>query len=119
MMSVFWRFNEPSSWCFGLLCMLLFQLDPLCNWYRLNSESCARMLERVQNLAGVMAGMVRYSLLLEPGTITPHLTVTLLYFSFKCINCKAGIDGLHASDKLGFCSHQKKNWWVSDEEELF
>uniref|UniRef100_A0A0N5ALA3 Tyrosine-protein phosphatase domain-containing protein n=1 Tax=Syphacia muris TaxID=451379 RepID=A0A0N5ALA3_9BILA len=52
----------------------LKRFDPLCNWYRLNSESCARMLERVQNLVATMANMVRYSLLLEPGSITPHLT---------------------------------------------
>uniref|UniRef100_F1L2C0 Tyrosine-protein phosphatase 69D n=1 Tax=Ascaris suum TaxID=6253 RepID=F1L2C0_ASCSU len=52
----------------------LKQVDPLASWFKQSSESSARMLDRIQNLASAMADMVKYSLLIEPGTITPHLS---------------------------------------------
>ncbi|KHN82233.1 Tyrosine-protein phosphatase 69D [Toxocara canis] len=52
----------------------LKQVDPLVTWFKQTSESSARMLDRIQNLAGAMVSMVKYSMLIEPGTITPHLS---------------------------------------------
>ncbi|VDK26363.1 unnamed protein product [Anisakis simplex] len=51
------------------------QVDPLSTWFKQTSESTSRMLDRIQNLAKEMASMVKYSFLVEPGSITPHLSV--------------------------------------------
>lgn len=53
----------------------IIQIDPLSNWTKQSSEFYCRMLERINNFASTMADMVKYSLIIEPGTITPHLSV--------------------------------------------
>ncbi|VDN87202.1 unnamed protein product [Brugia pahangi] len=52
----------------------LKEADPLSNWTEQSSEFYSRMLERINNFASSMAEMVKYSFIIEPGTITPHLS---------------------------------------------
>uniref|UniRef100_A0A1I8EVR7 Protein-tyrosine phosphatase containing protein n=1 Tax=Wuchereria bancrofti TaxID=6293 RepID=A0A1I8EVR7_WUCBA len=49
-------------------------VDPLSNWTEQSNEFYCRMLERINNFASSMAEMVKYSFIIEPGTITLHLS---------------------------------------------
>ncbi|VDN00687.1 unnamed protein product, partial [Onchocerca ochengi] len=57
--------------------MAIFQIDPLSNWTEQSDEFYRRMLERINIFATAMANMVKYSFIIEPGTITPHLSVKI------------------------------------------
>uniref|UniRef100_A0A915PU97 Tyrosine-protein phosphatase domain-containing protein n=1 Tax=Setaria digitata TaxID=48799 RepID=A0A915PU97_9BILA len=54
--------------------MYLKAVDPLSNWTEQSCEFYCRMLERINIFASSMADMVKYSFIIEPGTITPHLS---------------------------------------------
>ncbi|VDM99566.1 unnamed protein product [Thelazia callipaeda] len=49
-------------------------VDPLANWTKQGNEFYCRMLGRINTFASEMATMVNYSFIIEPGTITPHLS---------------------------------------------
>ncbi|MCP9263257.1 Protein CBR-EGG-3 [Dirofilaria immitis] len=55
-------------------------IDPLSNWTKQRSELYCRMLERINTFASTMADMVKYSFIIEPGTITPHLSEYIAEF---------------------------------------
>ncbi|KAL3991072.1 hypothetical protein ACH3XW_34395 [Acanthocheilonema viteae] len=48
-------------------------IDPLSNWTEQSNEFYTRMLGRINNFASSMANMVKYSFIIEPSTIIPHL----------------------------------------------
>ncbi|GMS93848.1 hypothetical protein PENTCL1PPCAC_16023, partial [Pristionchus entomophagus] len=59
----------------------LRSLDPLCNWVDDSSDVISRVIRCVQQTAASMANKVGWSLLMEPGTLSCHLSEFLGEFS--------------------------------------
>ncbi|CAG9536224.1 unnamed protein product [Cercopithifilaria johnstoni] len=69
--------SQPSSKIIEELMrdfMCFKAVDPLSYWTEQNNEFYCQMLERINSFASAMGDMVKYSFIIEPGTVTPHLS---------------------------------------------
>lgn len=49
--------------------------DPLVNWFKKGAKDSSPTIDRIQTFAANVANLMKFSLLIDPGHLRPHLSV--------------------------------------------